>query len=67
MLLRMLCRRGPAEADAQTARIAVLLDELDFPGYSEPDDREGHILVEVSSSLPCVPEHSQAGACCWKA
>lgn len=25
-------RRGPEEADAETVRVGVLLDELDFPG-----------------------------------
>ncbi len=25
-------RRGPEEADAENVRVAVLLDELDFPG-----------------------------------
>ena len=30
-------------------RAAVLLDELDFPGYGVPDLRTGHIVVEVKT------------------
>jgi len=29
--MRLACR-GPEEADAETVRVGVLLDELDFPG-----------------------------------
>ncbi len=34
MVLRKAARvrRGPEEADAETVRVGVLLDELDFPG-----------------------------------
>lgn len=41
--------RSPEEADAQAVRIAVLLDELDFPGFGKPDPRTGHIVVEVKT------------------
>ena len=33
--------RSPTEADAQSLRTAVLLDELDFPGFGVPDFRTG--------------------------
>eukprot|EP00891_Asterochloris_glomerata_P004631 jgi/Astpho2/4631/Aster-x0209 len=39
--------RPPLEADAQALRAAVLLDELDFPGFGVADPRTGHIVVEV--------------------
>ena len=29
--------------------MAVLLDELDFPGFEVPDPRTGHIVVEVKT------------------
>lgn len=41
--------RSPEEADAQAVRVAVLLDELDFPGFDKPDTRTGHIVVEVKT------------------
>ena len=41
--------RCPEEADAQAVRVAVLLDELDFPGFDAPDPRTGHIIVEVKT------------------
>lgn len=41
-----LCR-GAVQADAQALRAAVLLDELDFPGFGVPDPRTGHIVVEM--------------------
>ena len=39
--------RSVEEADAQSLRAAVLLDELDFPGFGQPDSRTGHIIVEL--------------------
>ena len=30
-------------------RVAVLLDELDFPGFGVEDTRTGHIVVEVKT------------------
>lgn len=39
--------RGAVQADAQALRAAVLLDELDFPGFGVPDPRTGHIVVEM--------------------
>ena len=44
----LICR-SPEEADAQAVRVAVLLDELDFPGFDKPDPRTGHIIVEVKT------------------
>ena len=41
--------RSPEEADAQAIRVAILLDELDFPGFDKPDPRTGHIIVEVKT------------------
>lgn len=41
-----LCR-GAVQADAQALRAAVLLDELDFPGFGVADPRTGHIVVEM--------------------
>ena len=41
--------RSPEEADAQAVRVAVLLDELDFPGFEVADPRTGHIVVEVKT------------------
>ena len=35
------------QADAQALRAAVLLDELDFPGFGVHDPRTGHIVVEM--------------------
>lgn len=29
--------------------MAVLLDELEFPGFEVPDPRTGHIIVEVKT------------------
>ena len=40
--------RGPGEADAEALRSAILLDELDFPGFGVPDPR-GQIVVEIKS------------------
>ncbi|KAK9808551.1 hypothetical protein WJX73_007473 [Symbiochloris irregularis] len=40
--------RSPADADAEALRSAILLDELDFPGFGEPDPR-GQIVVEIKS------------------
>jgi len=42
--------RYPSEADAQSLRAAVLLDELDFPGVGEPDPRTGDIIVELKTA-----------------
>ncbi|KAK9803748.1 hypothetical protein WJX73_000566 [Symbiochloris irregularis] len=42
--------RPPEEADAQAVRAAVLLDELDFPGFEVPDTRTAPILVEVKTA-----------------
>ncbi|KAK9800732.1 hypothetical protein WJX73_002178 [Symbiochloris irregularis] len=42
--------RNPDEADAQAVRTAVLLDELDFPGFGVPDPRTGVIVVELKTS-----------------
>lgn len=42
--------RYPSEADAQAVRVAVLLDELDFPGLGQPDPRVGHIVVELKTA-----------------
>ena len=42
--------RYPEEADAQTLRTAILLDELDFPGAGVPDPRTGTIIVELKTS-----------------
>lgn len=39
--------RGAVQADAQALRAAVLLDELDFPGFGVEDPRTGHIVVEM--------------------
>ena len=39
--------RGAVQADAQALRAAVLLDELDFPGFGVHDPRTGHIVVEM--------------------
>ena len=44
------CCRYPEEADAQTLRTAILLDELDFPGAGAPDPRTGTIIVELKTS-----------------
>ena len=41
--------RPPEEADAQCVRAAVLLDELDFPGFGVADPRKAPILVEVKT------------------
>ncbi|KAK9818136.1 hypothetical protein WJX72_007697 [[Myrmecia] bisecta] len=42
--------RSPQEADAQALRTAVLLDELDFPGFGVPDKRTGSIIVEMKTA-----------------
>jgi len=39
--------RGPVEADAQSVRVAVLLDELQAPDDGIRRHREGHIICEV--------------------
>ncbi|CAK0782676.1 hypothetical protein CVIRNUC_005871 [Coccomyxa viridis] len=41
--------RGPNEADAQSTRAAVLLDELDYPGPRQQDMRQGHIIVGLQT------------------
>ncbi|KAK9903985.1 hypothetical protein WJX75_001909 [Coccomyxa subellipsoidea] len=41
--------RGPREADAQSLRAAVLLDELDFPGLGKPDPRRGYIVAGLQT------------------
>ncbi|CAL8470852.1 g10394 [Coccomyxa elongata] len=41
--------RGPGEADSQSLRAAVLLDELDFPGAGKPDPRRGYIVVGLQT------------------
>jgi hypothetical protein len=38
-LLRILWGRSPEDADAQALRAAIILDELDFPGWGVPDFR----------------------------
>lgn len=54
--LLSLVHRYPEEADAQTLRVAVLLDELDFPGVGVPDPRTGSIVVELKTvnALPLL-------------
>ena len=47
--------RYPSEADAQSLRAAVLLDELDFPGIGLPDPRTGHIIVELKTANAVRP------------
>ena len=42
--------RYPEEADAQTLRVGVLLDELDFPGAGMHDPRTGNIVVELKTA-----------------
>lgn len=37
--LPLIRRRSPEDADAQALRAAVILDELDFPGWGVPDFR----------------------------
>ena len=49
-LCMLPCCRYPSEADAQAVRVAVLLDELDFPGLGQPDPRVGHIVVELKTA-----------------
>ncbi|EIE20310.1 hypothetical protein COCSUDRAFT_67575 [Coccomyxa subellipsoidea C-169] len=41
--------RGPGEADSQSLRAAVLLDELDFPGLGKPDPRRGYVVVGLQT------------------
>ena len=45
-IIIIICRSA-VQADAQALRAAVLLDELDFPGFGVPDPRTGHIVVEM--------------------
>ena len=42
--------RSAEEADAQSLRCAILLDELDVQGKGSPDPRMGRILVELKTS-----------------
>lgn len=53
-----VCNMGryPSEADAQSLRVAVLLDELDFPGIGQPDPRLGHIVIELKTSNAVGPD-----------
>ena len=44
-----LVGRSAEEADAQSLRCAILLDELDVPGRGSPDPRMGRILVELKT------------------
>ena len=46
IIIIIICR-GAVQADAQALRAAVLLDELDFPGFGVPDPRTGHVVVEM--------------------
>ncbi|KAK9811837.1 hypothetical protein WJX72_011041 [[Myrmecia] bisecta] len=48
--------RAPEEADAQSLRAAVLLDELDFPGFGVRDPRRGAVVVEMKTmdALPLL-------------
>jgi hypothetical protein len=46
----LVLNRYPEEADAQTLRVGVLLDELDFPGAGVPDPRTGNIVVELKTA-----------------
>lgn len=48
------CRRSPEDADAQALRAAVILDELDFPGFDAPDARTGCVIVELKT-LDAIP------------
>ena len=41
--------RSAEEADAQSLRCAILLDELDVPGKGVADPRMGRILVELKT------------------
>ena len=43
------CGRSAEEADAQSLRCAILLDELDVPGRGVSDPRMGRILVELKT------------------
>ena len=45
---RLWCRSAE-EADAQSLRCAILLDELDVPGKGVADPRMGRILVELKT------------------
>lgn len=42
-------RRSPEDADAEALRAAVILDELDFPGWGMPDPRSAAIVVELKT------------------
>ena len=45
--------RGPEEADAENVRVAVLLDELDFPGVHHA--KAGNLwLLRESGGFPCA-------------
>lgn len=48
--------RSPADADAEALRSAILLDELDFPGFGVPDTR-GQIVV-CQHTLPLRAVHT---------
>jgi hypothetical protein len=41
--------RRPEDADAQALRAAVILDELDFPGWGTADPRTAAIIVELKT------------------
>lgn len=65
--------RSAEEADAQSLRTAVLLDELDAPQEGERDHRAGSIIVELkvclhrSCSVTCqmsAPSLVSTQACC---
>ena len=55
------CCRGPEEADAQTLRTAVLLDELDLASYELEGDMHGHgpIIAEAktTAALPLMSSY----------
>ena len=61
----MPARRPPEDADAQALRAAVILDELDFPGFDQPDERTGCIVVEVT----CRTRRGDPASicCCYRA
>lgn len=44
----------PDEADAQTIRCAVLLDELGYPGPGVPDTRQAIVIAELKT-LDALP------------
>ena len=45
--------RASGEADAEAVRSAILLDELDFPGFGQPDSR-GQIVVRHCARQHCA-------------